>query len=101
MIRPMGVPIPRDVYDAEEREIQMQRLDKASYAIGAILAMLPREDRTIVLNAQLNNQLSLVGTGQHVECEPEGVDSAADTDAPSPDEGLTWLEHHDLHQRDE
>ena len=100
MIRPLGVPRSRDVYDAEEREIQMQRLDKASYAIGAILAMLPREDRTIVLNAQLNNQLSLVGTTV-TGVAVEGGDSAADTEPPSPDEGLTWLEHHDLHARDE
>ena len=100
MIRPMGVPRPQDLYAEEEREMAMQRLDKASYAIGAILAMLPREDRTIVLNAQLNNQLSLVGTDL-TGVGSEGAASAADADAPSPDEGLTWLEHHDLHARDE
>ena len=97
MIRPMGVPRSRDVYDAEEREIQMQRLDKASYAIGAILAMLPREDRTIVLNAQLNNQLSLVGTDEQ-ECASEGGDLCPQDTAPP---SLSWLAHHDLHQRDE
>jgi len=100
MIRPMGVPRPQDLYAEEEREMAMQRLDKASYAIGAILAMLPREDRTIVLNAQLNNQLSLAGTGITGVVPADG-DCDTDAAPSSPDEGLTWLEHHDLHARDE